>query len=332
MMTGAALPFRISVIIPTRNRERELQECLQYLVAECRRAQIPTEIVIIDTSAEAIELPRYPDALGVEICYHYCGDIAFSMVRSRNVGLRLARAAIIAYIDDDCYVRPGWLTALLAPYESPGVAAVGGRIIYHPWKEPIREGPIAELNLDQDRVWAEWDRKPAQILSVPHLPGGNFSVLRSVALQVRGFDTNFIGSANLEETDFFVRVAQLGSRMVFNPAAVVEHRAAPRADGLQRNFTHYLYRWSAVRNRLYFLRKHRARKGVSLDIRRQLADAAVGTGKLLRDAVIFMAASLLGIVAGLFVKPQARHEGWYSTDVGDGCSSDAEYSSLTILD
>lgn len=295
--------MNISVIIPTRNREDVLAECLDRLLAE---PEPPFEIIVIDSSAtEATQaiLRRYPGVIS-----HRIGDVPFSMVLSRNIGISRARGDVVAFIDDDCFVLPGWLGALARAFDDPQVAAAGGRVIYHPWKPCNHGPPIATLDLHNDIVWAEWDRTLDHPIDVPHLPGGNCAVRRSVAIAVGGFDTNFIGSANHEETDFFLRVSKNGGRIVFVPAAVVEHRAAPRADGIARSMTNFNYRYSLVRNRLYFMRKHAA-PGVGRSVQRQVLDAGAGTGRLVAGAITFAAASVLGLLAGLLTRPTGASAG-----------------------
>jgi len=301
--TGAGIQPSISVIIPTRDREDVLAECLDRLLAQSG----PTfEVIVIDTSssdATQAVLAQYASVVNYRL-----GDVPYSMVLARNIGISLARGDIVAFIDDDCYVLAGWLEELSKAFEDPEVVAAGGRVIYHPWKSCEHGEPVAVLDLGRDVIWAEWDRTLDHAVDVPHLPGGNCAVRRDVALSVGGFDTKFIGSANLEETDFFLRVSKTGGRIVFVPTAVVEHRALPRPDRIARSLTNYIYRYSMVRNRLYFLRKHGA-SGLRTGIQRQLLDAVVGTGKLLLDAAVFAVASIAGIVAGLFIAPIGKSEG-----------------------
>jgi GT2 family glycosyltransferase len=230
------------------------------------------------------------------------------MVLSRNVGLSIAQGDIVAFIDDDCFVQPGWLRELGSAFLDPEVAAAGGRVIHHPWKTVRHGPPIAELDLSRDWVWAEWDRTLDTPVDVPHLPGGNCAVRRDTALRLGGFDTNFIGSANLEETDFFLRVSKAGGRILFVPTAVVEHRAAPRVDGISRSQTNFIWRYSIVRNRLYFLRKHRA-AGLAIGLRHYLLDALVVPAQIIAGALAFGAASVAGVIAGTLCRRDGKSDG-----------------------
>ena len=296
---------RVSVIIPTRDREEILADCLERLLAQ---QGPPCEVIVVDaSSSEATQgiLSQYPSVVN-----HRLGDVPYSMVLGRNAGLSLARGEIVAFIDDDCYALPGWLAALAGAFEDPEVIAAGGRVIYHPWKRCVHGEPVALLDLGRDLVWGQWDRTLDGIVEVPHLPGGNCAVRREVALAVGGFDTNFVGSANLEETDFFIRVSKMGGRMVFVPSAVVEHRAAPRSDQIGRTQTNFVYRYSMVRNRLYLLRKHGG-AGLGAGLRRQAVDLVAGTAKMLWGGIVFAAASAAGIVGGLLCRPVGKSDGMH---------------------
>src|SRR5207237_2466165 len=58
---------------------------------------------------------------------------------ARTTGLKAATGEIVAYLDDDAYPHPHWLTYLAAKFLSTSHAAVGG-----PNLAPPGDGPIAE--------------------------------------------------------------------------------------------------------------------------------------------------------------------------------------------
>ncbi len=51
---------------------------------------------------------------------------------SRNLGARLARGKILAFMDSDCQASPGWLRQGVAPFDDPSVGLVQGRTIPEP--------------------------------------------------------------------------------------------------------------------------------------------------------------------------------------------------------
>jgi GT2 family glycosyltransferase len=64
--------------------------------------------------------------------------------------------------------------------------------------------------------------------AVANCMAGNLSVRRERALEVGGFDENFVGVAYRFETDFCRRLRARGGSILFEPAASVRHLKAPR--------------------------------------------------------------------------------------------------------
>jgi glycosyltransferase involved in cell wall biosynthesis len=294
--------IKMSVIIATRNRDMVISECLNRLLDDHEK---PFEIIVIDSSSNDTTkniLKAYPS-----VQYYRIGDIAFSLVYSYNLGISKASGEIVAFIDDDCFIQPGWYSNLSSVFVDQDIIAAGGRIIYHPWNPQEFSQSIAVINLDKDNIWAKWNRISNGNIDVPILPGGNCAVRRDVAIEVGGFDTNFVGSANLFETDFFFRVSQTGKRIIFLPDAVVEHRAAPRTDKTRRSQTNFIYRYSAVRNRIYLHRKYKS-KGLLKALKSLFSQLAVESIRIIFGAISFALATTLGIFIGLFTKKAGKNE------------------------
>jgi GT2 family glycosyltransferase len=179
---------------------------------------------------------------------------------ARNSAVAAARGDVVVFLDDDATARPGWLAALLAPYTDPEVVAVGG--VAHPrfpsrraggnparpWLLPSGgAGPDATGELDWI-VGCTYTGQPTRSAEVRNLMGCNMSVRRAVLADVGGFaeDLGRIGRNPLgcEETELCIRARQAyrragrGARIVFEPAAAVDHRVG--ADRV---------RWSYLRRR-----------------------------------------------------------------------------------
>jgi GT2 family glycosyltransferase len=110
--------------------------------------------------------------------------------------------------------------------------------------------------------------------------GCNFSVKRSIALALGGFDENFVQVAYRFEAEFAGRALARGERILFEPAASIhhlkEHRGGTRAFGQHLTTVrpshsvgayYYLFRTKAIRNR--FL-KMIARAGRSIRTKHHL--------------------------------------------------------------
>jgi glycosyltransferase involved in cell wall biosynthesis len=98
----------ITAAICTRDRPGVVVEALRSVLAS---DAADFEVLVIDQSAAAdTEVALAPWREDARLRYVRTSDRGVS--RSRNLALRLARAEVVAYTDDDCVVPPGWLGAM----------------------------------------------------------------------------------------------------------------------------------------------------------------------------------------------------------------------------
>jgi GT2 family glycosyltransferase len=242
---------QVSVIIITRNRPAILEDCLKHLERQ-REDGIEFETIVVDSSdtEETQQVLR----THFEIKKARIPGGRDNMPEARNRGMELARGAIYAFIDDDCFVQPGWLRLLAAHYQDASVGGVGGRL------RDDRIPPEASYEIvgriDPDgRVHLNFQRDTGKAVEVDHLPGGNMSFRAGILRKIGGFDTLYGGPNFMEETDLCVRVRAAGYRLIFEPAAVVNHVNAPREGMTRSNDDPRVVYWS-IRNRSYFTLKN----------------------------------------------------------------------------
>jgi cellulose synthase/poly-beta-1,6-N-acetylglucosamine synthase-like glycosyltransferase len=158
-------------------------------------------------------------------------------VAALNAGLAVANADIIAFTDDDAAPRPGWLehtSRVFACDETVG--GVGGR----DW---VYDGARLESGRHEVVGRLQWFGrcignhhlgfgKPRE---VHFLKGVNMSFRRTAIDSLR-FDTRLRGTGAQVGNDmaFSLAVRQRGWKLIYDPAAAVDHYAAPRFDEDQR--------------------------------------------------------------------------------------------------
>ena len=217
-----ALPT-VAVVILTRNRPEMLARCLDSL-----RAEDPAlAVVVVDNSTdnrtEALMRTAYPTAQ-----HQRLAQTRHVLAVGRNRGAALTQSEVVAFIDDDVTVYPGWLQACRAAIATAGVGAVGGRIldpeVEH--RDFFRGAPICQI-LPDGRILDNQECDPGRIIAVDHLRGCNWAV-RRVAFEAAGrFDETWDTYA-YEEFDLALRIRQAGYQLRFVPAMCLYHHLVPR--------------------------------------------------------------------------------------------------------
>lgn len=303
-------PSTAAVVIATYNRPDHLRTCLEHLFAQTRRAD---EIVVVDASPGRASRAVAAEFDGVRYLRNERG--AGSTATSRAIGVAAVGSQVVAFVDDDAYAEPGWLAAILAPYADPRVGAVGGRALNgQPDEESEGVGAIGVLRPD-GTLTGYFAADPGRDIDVDHLLGANMSLRRSAIEAVGGIRDLYPGTCLREETDPVLRIGRAGYRVVFTPAAVVEHVAGPYAKGRRFDLRYTYY---GQRNHVVLLtttlgwtdRRVRRYLGVALGhVGGELGYAARAVGRIrtregsvvrgVGNGVLRAGTSLAGTLAGL---------------------------------
>lgn len=200
-----------SVVVPTFNRPDLLDRCLQTLVSQ-EIEPWTFEIIVADDAASKAtcrQVERWTHAArehGIAVSYVPTGGRS-GPAAARNAGWSAARGEIIAFTDDDCIPRPGWLAAGLSAFTG-AIAAVDGRVVM----------PLPAEPTDYE--------KNASGLEQAAFVTANCFYRRAVLEAVGGFDEQF-RAAWREDSDLFFRVLDLGLPVGHAPDAVVIHPVRP---------------------------------------------------------------------------------------------------------
>lgn len=221
MEQSAHLP--ISVAIPTYGREQVLLRTLQQIIGQ--RPGVSEVLVIDQTPQHEPDTQQELQELDSRGVIRWIRLGVPSQPGALNCALQSALHPVVLFIDDDIEVDNSFAEAHLRQFSDESVWAVAGQVLQpgqapEPgWKRREKRGPFADIDFPfhSDR--------PAVI---GNGMSGNFSVRRDRALQIGGFDENFLPPVSYRfDADFCKRIVAAGGRIVFDPEARVNHLRAP---------------------------------------------------------------------------------------------------------
>jgi GT2 family glycosyltransferase len=210
---------RITAIIPTRNRSDRLEHALASLACQTLARDAYAVIVAdsgsTDDTRAVVERFR---STALDIDYVFVSESGSSA--ARNAGLRRARTAYVAFMDDDAVADPDWLNELLAAFDrvEPKPVCIGGRILPL-WETPkpdwFPEKYLASLSVfergDSGRVLARGD----------YAVGANIAYLREAVEEIGGYEEDL--RLYLDENCVQLKLRSRGYDVYYHPGAVVRH-------------------------------------------------------------------------------------------------------------
>jgi glycosyltransferase involved in cell wall biosynthesis len=185
---GAGGPPQLGVTIPVWSRTPDLADMARRTIDRVWEvARVPTEVVVIDNGSP-VEVPllarvyRFPENQGVSVGW--------------NAGIRVSSAPVVAVLNSDCRVEPGWDEALLD-------AANDGRRIAFPYTDHCDGRGFTRPDQGGTAGWC-------------------FALTRELYGEIGPFDEWF-SPAFGEDTDYWHRAWELGVELSPVPAARVVH-------------------------------------------------------------------------------------------------------------
>lgn len=203
------MPPSVSVVIPTRHRAGYLDVALASLRRE--RADVLVVVDGPDPESEAIAARH-----GARVIVH---GRPLGLNAARNTAIDATGGELIAFVDDDVAVHPGWLAALrdgaaAHPDVDCFTGPIVGRVEDHAYPMCGREGPpLTFLDLGPDDVDA------------PHAWGANMTIRRSAFARVGRFDAGRELYGDEQEWQDRLRASER-PRIRYVAAAGLDHRRA----------------------------------------------------------------------------------------------------------
>ena len=217
----------LSLIVATYNRSQQLLVTLQSVAAQTAPAAL-WECVVVDnnsTDETAVQVEAFR-AAHPDVPIRYLFEKRQGLSWARNCGITGSAGRIIAIIDDDERIVPGFVSAYIDFFAAhPEVAAAGGKIIAEypsgrpDWMSPYTERPIANpIDLGPRPRPFPRGRIPG---------GGNMALQRWAVERYGAFDPSLGRRGGVllggEENELFERLARGGEKCWYVPDAVMYH-------------------------------------------------------------------------------------------------------------
>jgi hypothetical protein len=248
----AKLP-KVGVVILNYNGKSLAEQCIQSVLDS---AYPEMEVILVDNASTDGSLEYLS---GIFPALH-------GLANSENIGIAGGRnrgfieairrgADYVLSLDNDTRIEPKLIHALVAVAESDSHIGIVGPKTYmddDSGRMQCAGGKITYTqNVCSERGREEIDRgQYGRTEDVDYFPGFGFMARREVFEKLNFLDERFYGYGH-EDTDFCVRAARLGYRVVYVPHAVMWHRGSA-------TIGHYSPRKKYLEavNSVYFVRKY----------------------------------------------------------------------------
>jgi GT2 family glycosyltransferase len=263
----------VTIVVVPREQFSKSQISLESVYAA---TPSPFKLVYVDGNSP-LPIRKYLD--------QQAAALGFKLIRTenyltsneaRNLGLREVHTKYVAFLDNDVFMQPGWLEALLRCAEETEAWVVGPLYCYgidgsdgEPYIVHVAGADLRIIEDDGTRRLTEKGRHVNRPIAEvrPALRREPVDLVEFHCMLVRADTFVRLGSLDekllsfLDHVDFCLAVQQAGGSVYFEPHAVVTHLAPPPFSAM--DLPYFLLRWSNAWLRpsvRHFAAKHRVRE------------------------------------------------------------------------
>ena len=213
----------ISVIIPTRNRNKYVVDLLQDIQNQVLPGEVDLEVIVVDQSDKPTEYNN---------CHYYHLSTT-GPCQSRNYGVRKSTGEILVFLDDDARVDSDFIKELVQPILENNYDASAGANCDVEGNYLLSEEQFFKMksfNFIQTITANPNSPKSRPTIAIP---GCCCAVTKKVFKELGGFDESFDPTGAGEDRDFALNLFTNGYKIYYNHKARLFHIGA--SDGGSRD-------------------------------------------------------------------------------------------------
>lgn len=221
-----------SIIIPTRNGEKLVRQCVESIRGKTTYA--PYEILLVDNGSDDASAIAYFNALQAQGAIRLLEDPQpFNFSRLNNFAVRQARGEYLVFLNNDIEViTPEWLDEMVSHAQRSEIGAVGAKLWYP--NDTIQHaglvlvaGLAGHAHLGRRKGDHGYFSRASLIQSIAAVTAACLCVRRATFEQVGGFDESLAVAFN--DVDLCLRIHAAGYRNLYTPyAELYHHESASR--------------------------------------------------------------------------------------------------------
>lgn len=254
------MAFEVSVVISTRNRYQDLEECLSSLQEQ---SQKPSEIIIIDQSDED-KIDRIKKSAEKHGAKYFFLSKPNSLTKSRNYGIEKAKGDLILFVDDDTILKRDYIENMTSFFnaEKNMIAATGAiindydtpfllftlKLFYKLIRSVFLLDTLNPEGFEISPVFEASSRvqKPSKAHKIDVLSGANMCIRADILKKVK-FDERLKKYAFKEDVDISYRLKKYGDMWTI-PGCELIHKVAEtgrigdfEVARMREAYTYYLF-------------------------------------------------------------------------------------------
>lgn len=193
--------MKLSFVIPAYNEENYIGRCLNSIQQQIAGKNYDLEIIVVNNASidgtKAVAL-SYP---GVKVV----DEPRKGLSQARQTGFLAATGDLVANIDADTMLTPGWIDKVLQVFSSnQKLVAYSGPFVYY----DLTPGLNFLVRIYYFFVYLNYLFLRHVVEVTSNLQGGNFVIRKSALNQIGGYNTNFVFYG--EDADIARRLNKIG--------------------------------------------------------------------------------------------------------------------------